>query len=341
MWSTTKMQFVKVSHNTALQKLMMRVDCVLATQSVKHRYTEVHEVWTQLNAWLGATEVRRIRLTATDVNRVESRYRQRFETAIRKMTEELLDNAAKTGRLSFAEVDFSSIVMEHSLDCMQEALDHSVDFMPRLPSEENIKRLAKGKGKPPRARVPRNFKELRMLWDEYRKSHYIPQRQDAMAERVRKEYLKRVQDSWVKHGEQFRNGTTGERKAAVSEIMKGADVAYSRAKMIVETETTYYYNKTRMAVFDQSDDVTHYMFLAIRDHRTTEWCRSRHGLVYAKTDPLLQKERPPCHWNCRSEVVPLTKQNPRHLALIENSSRARRNNSPAPLPPEWTARTGS
>lgn len=166
----------------------------------------------------------------------------------------------------------------------------------------------------------------------------MPARQKEIAEKIKKAYIKKVQSVWVKYGEEFRSGITAETTEAVRQIKEGADVVYSRAKMIVETETTYYYNKSRRTVYDESPDVTHYLFVSVRDHATTKWCKTRHGLVYKKGDPLLDKETPPIHWNCRSEILPLTWHNPAHRKLIEDLSRRRRNNTCEPLPPGWTTR---
>lgn len=290
----------------------------------------------EIELLIGREETRKVLLSAADVTSIESKWKKKWGDELERVTVGILANAAETGRLAFSGRldDFDNLVMEHSLDTMRKALDHSIDFLPRVPE----KRLAAGSGNPPAARVPTTFRQLRIMWDRFRKQKYIPRRQQALAERIRREYLKKVQEVWVTHGEEFRKGTTAQRYEAVTAVLKGADVTYTRAKMIVETETTYYYNKTRHAVFDKSPDVTHYLFLAIRDHRTTEWCKTRHGLVYAKSDPLLMHERPPCHWNCRSEILPLVPQNPRHLKLIEDSNRWRRHNTCKPLPPEWRAR---
>lgn len=306
------------------------------------------KVKSQLTRLLGEAETGTILLYAGEVNATFQDHERKLRDAFRAFTEKLLENAAVTGRLAFSEVDFTGVVVGHSFDVMRVALNHSLDFITEDPKEPEelepmpaAQRLASRKGrptKPPEARVPRNFKQLRIMWDMFRKKKKIPARQQALAQRIREAYLKKVQDMWVKHGEDFRNGSTGERKAAVSAIMQGADVAYSRAKMIVETETTYYYNKTRRAVYDRSSDVSHYLFMAIRDHRTTEWCKTRHGLVYAKDDPILNKEQPPCHWNCRSEVLPMTKLNPRHLKIIQDPKLQRRKNRCEPLPPEWGGR---
>lgn len=288
----------------------------------------------QLVAAYGPRTADRIMLAAKDVDAIESKWRKIWLDELRSLTDWLIEKALRTGQLDLTAIDFTDIAMTHSLDVMQLALHDSVDFLPPVPSES---RLAKAKA-PPTASVPTDFKQLRILWDKFRKKKYIPPRQRAIAERVKKAYLKRVQAEWVKYGEGFRSGETAVRNEAVSAIMKGADVAYARAKMIVETETTYYYNKVRVSVFDQSPDVSHYLFMAIRDHRTTEWCKSRHGLVYAKDDPLFKRERPPCHWNCRSEILPLTLLNPRHRAMIEDPARQRRRNKCKPLPEEWTGR---
>lgn len=275
-----------------------------------------------------------ILLAAADVEKLDSRWKRKFEAEIDRITEALLDKALLTGRFAFEDVDFEALVMQHSLDTMRSALDHSVDYRPRVPSTA---RLAEGDA-PPKARMPRSFRELRQMWDRFRRAKYIPPRQRALAERIKAAYLKRVQKEWIRWGEAFRSGQTADREEAVRAIRRGAGVVKSRAKMIVETETTYYYNKTRREVFDQSADVTHYLYMAIRDHRTTKWCRTRHGLVYAKDDPLLKSETPPIHWNCRSEILPLMTINPRHREFIEDAARQRKNHRCEPLPKGWTGR---
>ena len=286
----------------------------------------------------GTDRARRILFSATDTNKLEARWRRQWGDRIRQVTEELLAKAERTGAFDASLVDFLDVAMLHSLDVMRRAIGESIDFLPPIPTETRLAKKKSPAKAPPPSRVPTSFRELRKLWDKYRKMNYIPPRQRSIAERVKKAYLKRVQAEWVKHGEAFRRGDIASRAEAVTAIMQGADVAYSRAKMIVETETTYYYNKTRRSIWDDRDDVTHYLFMSIRDHRTTSWCKTRHGLVYAKNDPLFKDESPPCHWNCRSEILPLTPANPRHAALIADQSRARRRNQCTPLPPEWRGR---
>lgn len=191
--------------------------------------------------------------------------------------------------------------------------------------------------------VPKWFEILRKRYDKYRKQGELPPKQKAAYERIKKEYLEKCKTAWDRYGESFRTGNAESRVAAENEIREAAGSAASRAKTIVRTETTSRYNETRKEYFDRSPDVSHYLFLAVRDQRTTCWCtqrtingkRGRHGLVYAKDDPLCDQECPACHWNCRSTMVPLTRFNPSHLKLIENKSIQRRNVTCFPLPEGW------
>ncbi len=260
-------------------------------------------------------------------DRLESYWRQMMRDAIGVSTDKIVANARDTGRLKFELFDVTDVLMRQAYDVMKEGIE-STDV--RTPVR--AQRLAS----PPPGSVPRTLKSLRRWWDHYRKQGRVPPRQRLMAKKIKDEYIKKVQEVWRRHSDDFLSGNTASVTEAVEAIKTGAGVAYSRAKMIVETETTYYFNKARRQIYDESDDVTHYLFVAIRDHATTKWCKSRHGLVYAKGDPILDKETPPIHWNCRSEVLPLLKHVQAHLRLIEDKARRRRNNQCEPLPVGWT-----
>lgn len=287
------------------------------------RIKAIHE----LQEKLGAREAAQVLHLAKRQERLEAKWRRKMKEHIEQLTNQILVNAEHTGRLSFSEVDFREIVMAQSFDVMFEGMK-STNRMTPVPEYTS---LASPK-------LPRSLKGLRIMWDEWRKKKVIPKRQKVIAEKLKQAYLKKVQSVWVKYGEQFRSGQTASVTEAVRKIHEGADVAYSRAKMIVETETTYYYNKARRDIYDQSSDVTHYLFVAIRDHATTKWCKTRHGLVYKKGEKTTDNETPPVHWNCRSEILPLTPHNPVHAKLIRDESKQRANNSPEPLPKGWTGR---
>lgn len=278
---------------------------------------------------LGSRESAGVIRMAKKVDALERKWQNEMAEHIREFTKEWMENAAETGRLRLDFVDFVPILMEHSRAITIAGIESTKEVRP-----VRAHRLAQA----PKAAVPKSFRELRVWWDAYRKRNKIPPRQLAIAERLRTAYVQKCQEVWRANAQDFLSGITASKTEAVQAIMKGADVVVSRGKMIVETETTHYFNEARRTVYDQSPDVTHYLFVAVRDHATTKWCKSRQGLVYAKGDPLLDKETPPIHWNCRSELLPLTPANPNHLRLIEDKKRSRRNNSPEKLPPEWTAK---
>jgi SPP1 gp7 family putative phage head morphogenesis protein len=284
-----------------------------------------------LVSWLGAREASIIVNLSKRQQTLEDKWVVAMASHFSDVTEELFAHALRTGRLSFVDVDFGRLLLDHAHATMEDGI-RSTD----------VKTPIRGAmlAAPPPGKVPRSLKALREWWDKYRKGK-LPPRQRALGKRIKDEYVKQVQAAWLKHSTDFLSGDAFRNTAAIEAIQRRADVAFSRAKMIVETETTYYFNKTRREVYDESDDVTHYLFVAIRDHATTKWCKTRHGLVYAKTDPLLDKETPPIHWNCRSEVLPLVRQNPSHLRLIHDAKRQRRTNRCEPLPPGWTGRAKS
>lgn len=180
----------------------------------------------------------------------------------------------------------------------------------------------------------RSLSDLQKLWDKLRAGK-LPKRQRDLASKIKTAYLRRCRSVWEKYSGEFRTGEQFNQAKVVKIIQKASDGVYARGKMIVETETTRYYNQTRVSIYDQSPDVTHYLFLAIMDVATTKWCKSRHRVVYRKGESVTSRETPPVHWNCRSEMVPLTPANPRHKLLIDNKSMWRINRRPEPLPVGW------
>lgn len=293
-------------------------------------------------ACLSNQERSNLREAAKQATRVERIWIYRFRDAIDRMDGWVFRDLYEQGRFAASEVDFLPLVLEHSFNAMrvgmrtakEAAVTESISpvarrRMARIPA---ISRLARV---PVPTRIPRSLADLRRLYDHWRKKRDVPPRQRIVAERLKKAYLERVQSVWERYGADFRAGKTYDRDEVRAILRRHGDMAKARADTIVQTETTLYYNKARRNIYDRSDDVTHYLFVAIRDHATTKWCKSRQGLVYAKGDPLLDKETPPIHWNCRSEILPLSRHNPSHLRLIEDASRWRRNNSCEPLPPGW------
>jgi SPP1 gp7 family putative phage head morphogenesis protein len=186
----------------------------------------------------------------------------------------------------------------------------------------------------PPMKIPSNPGQLRIWWDKVRKKK-APPRIQKLAEEIKAAYIAKVQEIWTKAGEAFREGKVWTQDDARAEMKAATRVGAKRGNMIVATETTRYFNQARQAFYDEVPSVTHYLFIAIRDHRTTKWCKSRNGLVFEKGSELFKRNRPPTHYNCRSEIVPLNKYNNRHKAMIADKSIQAKNNKMEPLLPGW------
>jgi SPP1 gp7 family putative phage head morphogenesis protein len=197
-------------------------------------------------------------------------------------------------------------------------------------------------GRPPLARLadkkpgaPSSLPELRAWWDRYRKTKKATPRVRKLARDLKARYLEALRKTWEKASVSFRDGEEFDQQQAIAAVTKAAEVGASRGRMIVATETTRYYNTVRREAYDKVDGVTHYLFISVRDHRTTKWCKCRSGLVYAKDSDVFTRETPPIHWNCRSEITPLVKYNPSHRKLIADETRRRENVRCEPLPKGW------
>ncbi len=277
---------------------------------------------------LSKKDLQRLKKSAEEAQAVENQFIEKLDKQFEEITEQLLQNLERTGRVKESIVDFEDFFMEHLLETTRRA----IKVTQQDETEEKIDRR--------RLAMPRSLKDLMVLWDQWRKKGKVSKKQKAYAEKVKKAYIKKVQSVWQRYSESFRNGDEVTKEEIANKIRKAAKTVQSRAKTIVNTETTRYYNQTREAIYNQDPDITHYLFMAVRDHATTPWCapgKGRHGIVYEKGSDYLQRERPPCHWNCRSELLPLSPLNPSHRKLIKDKSIQRENRRPTPLPPGWNS----
>lgn len=283
---------------------------------------------------LGKKHAQFIYRLALEQDKKENQWLNRSKAMHKQIVAEILSSLKSTGKANFDEKLVYEFLFSHYISV--------AEFAARSAEEEM--EIVKGSARLAKPRMPKSLKELRELYDQYRKTGRIPKPFKDMGKKIEKRYLEKTQSVWRTYSQEYRAGDTYSQENVLRKVEKAADIVESRTKTIVRTETTNYYNKTRREIYDQSGAVSHYLFLAIRDQRTTKWCtdkvvngkRGRHGLVYVKDDPLTTKETPACHWNCRSEMVPLSPFNPRHLQLIEDLSLRRRNNSCHPLPKGWS-----
>lgn len=263
--------------------------------------------------------------------RIELEWVKETKKVNEQITKRILESLVERGQAAFPVKILERLILSHYFRVVGSAADSA-----ESETEAIDKRLAK----PP---IPKSLKEIKAIFDRYRKTGQMPKGLKDMAQKIKEQYLKKTQSIWRQYSEDFRAGNEATQADVLRRVKKAADTVGSRAQTIVRTEGTNYYNSTRKEIYDQSDAITHYLFLAIRDQATTRWCsdkvtqgkRGRHGLVYPKDDPLTAKETPACHWNCRSEMVPLTPFNPRHKKLIEDYSKHRRQNNCHPLPEGW------
>lgn len=271
----------------------------------------------------------RVRLSKSlrETNALEAFWSNRFRNAIKSLDERVFRSLYDHGSFAESSIDFLPLILDFSFRVLLAGMKEATA------SDVGLRRLAK----PPAGKIPRSLRTLREMYDSWRKKRKIPTRQKWFAEKLKATYIKRCHSVWEKHSEDFRSGKSFD-LGKVRAVLEKADMATARGEQIVRTETTYYYTNGQRKIYDSVSDVTHYVFVAIRDKATTKWCKTRQGLVYAKTDPLLDKETPPIHWNCRSGLLPLTPQNPKHRRLIEDKSRNRRNHQCEPLPPGWNSR---
>lgn len=271
---------------------------------------------------------------AQQQDKIENQWVAEASRLHKKIVRVIIKNLQESGKADFPDHLVFEFLLAHYFRVVGTAAESAEKELEVIVDKTH---LAKPK-------IPKSMRELRIIYDTWKKSGRLPKGIRDMGETIKKNYLDKTQSVWQKHSEDFRAGDDFTQENVLRKVEKAADVSESRAKTIVRTETTNYYNETRREIYDQSDAITHYLFLAIRDQGTTKWCtdrkvngkRGRHGLVYKKDDPLTAQETPACHWNCRSEMVPLTPFNPRHRKLIADESVQRRNHKCAPLPEGWS-----
>lgn len=277
---------------------------------------------------LGSDDITRLKNSAKVAQDLENRWDLLFQQTIAHHAK--LDADRVTAGSQLDPPPFENMMIEHYFRVQIEALQ-----LAEMESEL--------KKKPRLARQPRALSEIIRMYDRWRRGLFKPKGPVARAKELKQKYIESVQSAWKKYSHDFREGGEQTQAEIRGLIREAAKTTTARAQTIVRTETTRYYNQARKAYYDKGDEVTHYLFIAVRDKATTPWCtpgmvngkRGRSGLVYAKGDPLLDSEMPPCHWNCRSELLPLNRFNPTHLKLINNAAIARRNHVCTPLPPGW------
>ena len=280
---------------------------------------------------LSRQDLVRLRNSSEVAQRVEDKWDAAFRRAISVAAEASADSLPAGGPV--VSPDFESLFIRHYFDVQFEALALA----------EREQELGRRSFR--MATQPRTLRQVMELYDRWRKGLWKPKSISRKADSVKKAYVAAVQAAWQANSEDFREGTVFDQREVERKIQDAAAGTRARAQTIVRTETTRYYTDARKAYYDHSTDVTHYLFLAVRDKATTCWCkagftdgkRGRSGLVFEKGSRLLLVNKPPCHWCCRSELLPLSPLNPSHRRLIEDVSIAANRVKLYPLPPGWAS----
>lgn len=82
------------------------------------------------------------------------------------------------------------------------------------------------------------------------------------------------------------------------------NVARSRARTLVNTESSYITSKATFDSYSRSGVVKEYEILATLDLHTSKICRSMDGRVFKVTEKEIGVNAPPFHPNCRTTIVP-------------------------------------
>lgn len=310
---------------------------------------------TRLAQLVGNEDALRIEHNARIAEHIEQEWKKRFDALFDALTEQLLTTLEASGDLQWpADLleRIGALLLEHELQTVVAATT-------TITPAEYVRAAA---GRAPK--WPTDIARIRALWDQWRHTGRLPGRTAEQARAVKTLYIRRVQHAWQTKGATFitgeknrvagygakgtnKNNTGKGERAAVwnpdafdrvsarAAIQQATRVSRARAYTIVETETTRYYNTVRINTYNAIDTVVAYLFICVRDAATTKWCKSRSGVVFFKATDLLRHNTPPCHYNCRSELLPLSRLNPAHRKLLENASNWAQNRALVPLLPEW------
>jgi SPP1 gp7 family putative phage head morphogenesis protein len=96
----------------------------------------------------------------------------------------------------------------------------------------------------------------------------------------------------------------------VLEIKEGKLLTAHHLENIVRTNFSDAYNQGRQDMMEDpevKDIMAGEMFSAIMDDRTTEICQALDGQIFIYGDPDIARFTPPLHYECRSQLIPVTK----------------------------------
>lgn len=257
--------------------------------------------------------------------------------------DEVLENGIKTGKFIkptlndlYAITDdfYRALVTEAFYSAKTESKGIEKNQPPLIkPEKSSDQQLTKLAGAKWPLGVPKTLPGLEKIFRDKNSWPKIMKRSKKVTDLVREEYLRKLGKKFDEVIPRLNSGdlTADEAKTQLRRAWKATE---SRVELIFRTETTTYFAKVQVAYFNQEDGIIGFLFDALRDRATTEWCRSRHGLIYRPGSSLLTQNLPPCHWNCRSHLIPLA-NTPQNQKMLADPARDPENKKVSPLPSGW------
>ena len=179
-----------------------------------------------------------------------------------------------------------------------ELSDELFKIMPEaIPFEEAAGFLA--------ARVPLSKEEFDALEKQLRFRAFT------VARLTELDAINRVKEKLVKVIEEGKTFQQFMAEAGEDELLKRAGFHRSNPwywETVFRTNLQTAYNAGRRLQLMKDPDVLYYEFVGIRDRRQTEICRRRSGVVRPAGDAWWQRNWPPLHFNCRSCVRPIYRE---------------------------------
>jgi SPP1 gp7 family putative phage head morphogenesis protein len=253
---------------------------------------------------------------------------------LKRATDFVVAHVLKTG--AFAEPDLTSlqiiggrfyrrVIQEGWNAAEQEAHQQRIQVTQPV-SRGRLSGVPKGSLRP--------LKSLVELFGNSKPWQRVLSRKEKLMDRLKQSYLKKLKLRFDQILPRLLSGeaTPGEVK---KELSTAWEASQARVQTIFRTETTKYFTEAQITYFEQGDQIIGYLFDSLRDTTRSEWCKSRHGLIYRPGTELLRKNRPPCHWGCRSHLIALA-DTPANRKLLEDPERDPTQRKVMELPSGWS-----
>lgn len=236
-------------------------------------------------------------------NRNVKKFSREMEEAMEKAVNEIWSNFEETRRFKRPALkEMDDISEGFYRRTITSAVDHCED------EKEHIDKIADKNPTKRLAKLPTGLpNKLRSLEQIFRNRRYWPKilkRSRALTRRLRESYLDKLEKKFNRILPRILAGETSPREVK-EQLMEAWDASQNRVETIFRTESTKYFAKTQVAYFQSEPDVLGFLFDSVSDTSRTPICKSREGLIYRPGTKLLRTNTPPCHFNCRSHLIPL------------------------------------